>query len=276
MADSNDSAATETEVAEDQTEEVETSNEEDESQTDQDNQEDEQNEETEEEAKDEATDDATDSEEEEAEEDGFSKRFTQLKGDTPEEYLGSLEDAYAKSTTEGQRLAGENKELKSRLESLTQLVAQDAELAEKLSKVIDGDVKVQLDPRMKALADEVEQKWEKEYNQFVESHPEVAADQTLAEKLNSAMAQVRDFVYKTEGRQIGMAEGLERAWKLLDIDDSEEKTRMAAKNVASQTRVASGKAKAKAAPKLTDAQQKLAAKMGLDPKKVEQYATQSS
>ncbi len=204
-----------------------------------------------EEEEDEETDDDSDDSEDEGEDESdededsetFKKRFTQVKGDTESEYLKNLEDTYANSSTEAVRLSKELKESKAIIDRINAAVAKDPQLAEALKT---SDVEAQKDqpPKDPVLAwaeSERDKIWGREYNEFVESHSEIATDPELAEALNNQLAIVRDVVMRNEGRMVGMGEGLKKAWKLLDKDDTDEKVRIAAKDSASRGKSASGK-----------------------------------
>lgn len=203
---------------------------------------------------------------EEESEEPFQKRFTQLKGDNTEEYLGSLEEAYANSTTEANRIMAEARDLKSKVEAIGQIAANDPELAEKLEAVFGGDnaPKPPLDPTTAYMQQEMEKKMKSEYDSFVSAHPDLESDAELAKEVNDNLAVVRDAIWQREGRLVGMEEGLKKAWNMLDRDDSEEKTRMAAKEIAGQGRTTGGGKKAtKSSSPLTEAQIKLGKKLGL-------------
>lgn len=285
MAESNDS--TKVDKAEDEeTKEVETSQEEDESKDSEEKADKE--EETEDEAaeddseesdeeEDESDDDESDESDDETTDTGFKKRFSQLKGDTPEEYVPNLETAHAQSITEGQRLAAENKALAGKLDQLATLVSQDPELAEKLDKVLEGkdNLEAKLDPRIKAVYEQVEQKWTEEFKEFTDmpEHADVLTDDKLRGRLLVAQQKVIQFIEETEGRRPGMLESLNKAWDMLGIDNSEEKLKLAQKDNAQSSKTPSGGKKSKGEGKeLSTATEKLAQTMGIDPKKVAEYA----
>lgn len=250
-------------------EEVETEESEDETDDSEAESEDEDNEETDAEESDE--EDEEDSEEDDAEdesEDKFDKRFTQLKGDTPDEYRKSLEDAYANSSTEGQRLSAKVKELEQKME---QLAKQDPELADKFEE----ETGQPLDPVLQTLKQEVEERQLREYNEFAEKHPEVATDTELQTDLNDALAIVANHHYKKTGKLLGMKDGLDKAWKLIGKSDEEEvdMDRAKAKNAAAQGRPAGSSKKTKSdSDDLAPSVKEVARKMGADPKLVAKYA----
>lgn len=225
------------------------------------------------------TDDEDESEDEDAE---FDKKFPQLKGETLEEYKESLEEAYKQTSTEGQRLAGLLKKAQPAVEALSQIIAKHPELAEEIGSEATetaSENKFPANPTQFLLEQQVEAQQKKEYEEFTEKLSEqgvdLEADPALASELNSALATVRDHVWRSERRIVGMGEGLTRAWKVMgkETSNSKEKVRSAAKKVAAQGRSAGGKKVASKGGQLTDAQRKVAERFGLDPKKVARHVT---
>lgn len=196
-----------------------------------------------------------DSDEEDAED--FKKRFTQIKGDTSDEYLKNLEDTYAKSGTEASKLSKENKDLKAVVDRIQEAIAKDPKLAEALK---GADVEAQKDtkPKDPVLAwaeSERDRVWQKDYDKFLEAHPEIETDPELAEALNKKLAVIKRVTEEEEDRLVGMAEGLKAAWRLLGKDDTQEKVRMAAKDSASKGKtVSSSKSDKSGKVKFTDSQ----------------------
>lgn len=232
----------------------------DESDDEQDDQDDSDDQETAEDGEDddaEASDDDEDSEESET----FDKRFTQFKGDDLPEYTKNLEEGYAQSTAEAQRLVKENADYKLKFDRITAAVANDPELAEKLDV---GNVSP--DPALNYARQEMERQQKTEYDGFIQEHPEIETDPALGEKVLKRVTTISKAVYDDEGRMLGMGEALTMAWSSLGLgNNTEETTRMAAKNVAAQSRTASSK---KPTPKseFTPAQLDYAKKMGLSEK----------
>lgn len=245
--------STEDEVLEDEDqEEVDPSEEEDETDdTETDDTEDADAEETDDESEDDESD------EDEEEEEPFQKRFTQFKGDTPTEYFKNLEDGYAQSSKEAVRLASENKDLSSQLDRVKQLIASNPELAEKIQQG-DGQSTptVAKDPALLFAETQMKETWKRDYDAFIDAHPEVVSDPSLAEALDKKLLIAKRIVEEEEGRLVGMGEGLEMAWKLLgkDTEDKQEKVRMAAKDIASQGKASGGKKSKAAKPKFSEAQ----------------------
>lgn len=189
----------------------------------------------------ETEEDTTDDDEEEPDQPEFQKRFTQLKGDTPDEYIKNLEEAYAESGKEAVKLAREVRELKTPDKEETKVES------------------VETNPAILWAQSQMQQTWQKEWDTFTQDHPEVnekdpSYDAKLADDLNEQLIIVRDVILKKENRQVGMSEGLTKAWRLLDMEDnSKERVAMAAKDVAGQGRASSSKTK-EAKPKFSDAQ----------------------
>jgi hypothetical protein len=203
------------------------------------------------EAEDEITEETTE-EEAEAEEtaqeaQGFEKRFTQFKGDTPEEYLKNLEDAYGHSSAEATRLVQSQREAQAKLDRLMADVAKDPALAEKLQVQAPTQTPSTpapiADPMLAYAKQSVQQQWEKEYHDFVQEHQELQTDQDLNKQVIDTLSVLSNTMQQTQNRLPGMAEGLKMAWQILGrpLNDSEETTRMAVKNAASQSKTAVGR-----------------------------------
>lgn len=179
----------------------------------------------------------------------FEKRFTQFQGETPEEYIKSLEEGYNQTSKEGMRLRTELQEKDGRLNQIMAQVAQDPELARKLNLVQTGQapspaqLPISQDPAYNYFRGEFQRKMQEEYDEFVDEHPELRGDVDLQTRVNTKLAAYRQAVMQTEGRQISMREGLDAAYTMLGMpitQTNEEATRMALKNTASQTRKPAG------------------------------------
>lgn len=234
-------------------EEVE-SDEEDETLQDEDDTED-NDEETDDES-DESDEEDDDESEEDEDSEGFTKRLTQFKGDTPTEYAKSLEDGYLETSKEGVKLSKENKDLKAVVDRINQLIATNPELAKALeAEAPTTENKGPKDPALAWAEAERDKAWQKDFDAFTEKHPEIETDPKLADELNTQLAVVRDVIQRTEGRLPSMGEGLDKAWKLLGKDDTEENIRVAAKNTASKGKTVSGhKSETKGKVKFSDSQ----------------------
>ncbi len=171
----------------------------------------------------------------------LQKKFTQIKGETTEEYLKNLEDAYGHSTAEATRLVATQREAQAKLDQLMGQVAKDPVLAEKLQVQPDNQPQAPsaiTDPMLAYAKQSVQQQWEKEYHDFVSDHQEMQTDQDLNAKVINTLQALSSTMQQTQGRLPGMAEGLRMAWQILGrpLNDSEETTRMAVKNAASQSK----------------------------------------
>lgn len=258
---------------------VDTSTEEDETLNDDDTQNGGQDDDTEDSGEDdddsESDDDSQDDSDDEDEDDKFSKRFSQIQGDSIEEYTPNLEEAYLKSSREGKRLAQQNKDLQGRLDSIAAAVAKNPELAKQIEEATkEGAVPPTVDPAVQYARDEMEKKMETDYNNFVKVHPELDTDPQLQEKV---LAELNDLgaYYRSKGKILSMDEGLKKAWSNLglDKDDDKERIAMKAKETASKSRTASTNKKGGKSEKskLTEEQIAVGKKMGLSEKQMLVY-----
>lgn len=212
-------------------------------------------------------DEDEDSVEDDEDSESFNKRLTQFKGDTPTEYAKNLEDGYLETSKEGVRLAKENKELKAAVERINQLIATNPDLAQAIgNEETTVTPQVPKDPALAWAEAERDKAWQKDYDNFKDLHPEIETDPVLADKLNTQLLVVKEVIEKTEGRLVGMDEGLNKAWKLLGKDESEENIRVAAKDTASKGKAVSGKKSEQGSKvKFTDSQIKVTMQMmGID------------
>lgn len=218
------------------------------------------------------SDEDEDDETEDDEDSKFEKRFTQFKGDTPEEYIPNLEDGYLKSSNEAKRLASANKDLQSRLDAVTAAVAKNPDLAKGLNEALGEETpEVLVDPALMKAREDMEATMASEYNEFVEAHPEFGSDPVLQEEV---LAELQTFAKaaRKNGKILGMKEGLNKAWiSLGKNDDSKEKLATAAKNNAAKPRTSSkGKKPAGDKPQFSPEQIAYAKKMGLTAKQLEE------
>lgn len=212
----------------------------------------------------------TDEDAEPDDEQEFQRRFTQFKGSNVEEYVKNLEDGYDNSSKEAVRLAQENRSLKDTVDRVNGLIATNPELAQAIQSQpttqtpptgITPD-QVATNPALAWAQSQMMTTWQQEQNDFISDHPEVGTDPMLADQLNVELGIVRDVVMQREGRLVGMKEGLERAWKMIGKDDTQDDTlRNAVRDTASQGRVAGGKKQAKEKPRFTEAQIETAMEM---------------
>lgn len=219
-------------------------------------------------------DQSDDAETEDEEKTEFKKRFTQIKGDTPDEYIPNLEEAYRNSSTEAQRLAKETKDLQKRVDQIGALVAKNPELAKALEEgTAEGAPSPIVDPALQYAREQMQQTFEREYKEFTDLHPELDTDDELKEKVIEEMQILAD-VYDRRGQRLSMAEGLKKAWISLglDADDSKEKAAQQAKQQAAKPNT-QGKAKSTTkAPEFTEAQIAMAKKFNLTVEDLAKYS----
>lgn len=202
----------------------------------------------------------------------FKKRFSQFDGETAEEYLKNLEDAYANSSTEGQRNAKEAKEAKERYEKVAAFVANNPDFAKALEEAEDKPLSKTVDPALAFARAEMEKAYERDWGSFVSLHPEVADDKELQNELINEMDLIA-YAAEQQGRSLSMAEQLSKAWISLgrSAKDDKEKVVDKAKEQASKTTPA---AKGKATvtkDSFTPEQIAVAKKMGLSPEDLAKY-----
>lgn len=227
---------------------------------------------------DEDSDEDSDDEDSDEEELAFEKRFKQIKGDTPEEYLPNLEEAYRKSSTEGKRLSTENKELQSRLDLINQAALKDPKLAEAINKAAgDGATPPTVDPALQELREERAAKMEKQYDDFVELHPELGEDEELQQELLENLSIVGEQARK-QGKVASMDKALIKAWRMMgrEVNSSNKPSKgnvaQTAKASASKPKTSpSKKAKPASKSKLAPEQIAYGKKMGLTEKQMLDY-----
>lgn len=207
------------------------------------------------------------------EESKFQKRFSQIQGDTPEDYAKNLEEAYRQSSTEGQRLALEAKQNKEFRDKLAAAVAADPELAKRLEAATGEKAPTpQVDPALAWAKEEMNKTFAKEYNEFTDVHPEMLSDDALRDEVLDELRLLAD-VYDAKGKTLGMAEGLKKAWASLGYaeKDNKDKVMTQAKNQAAAPKVQS-KPKAKIEkPEFSEEQISFAKKMGLTPEQLAEF-----
>lgn len=216
---------------------------------------------------DDSEEDDSDDEEEEPE---FKKAFSQIKGETLEEYAPNLEQAYRKSSSEGKRLASEKKDLQDKLDQITAAVAKNPELAKLITdSTAEGAENPTIDPALMKARQDMEDQMAKEYTEFVADHPELDEDEALQEEFLENMKIVGDAARK-KGRIESMSVATKKAWAMLGKeDDKKEKIAEAAKNTASKSKTTSKKKTVKKQDsKLTPEQVAYAKKFGLTEKQL--------
>lgn len=202
----------------------------------------------------------------------FTKRFTQFKGDSPEEYLKNLEEGYYNSSSEAMRLNNEVKDLKAKVEQVAGLIANNPELAEQLNLPQDQPA-VDKDPAIRYAETKMQEEMKNEYEAFVALHPEIESDPGLQERMTKRLAVLAKTVQEEEGRYLGMGEGLELAWTSLGMaqQDKKEEIRMKAKDVAASTKTAKGGTKKVVKSEFTPAQLEMAEKLGLNEQQLREF-----
>lgn len=225
------------------------------------------------------SDDSEADEEDEEDDSGeseFKKRFTQIKGDTPDEYLENLENTYLESSSEGVRLSQENKDFKEKLDTLVGAITSDKELAAQVEAKI-GKAQAEgiaRDPAIDYARSNVEAQWKQEWNDFSEVNPDVVTNPELSKRVVETLQALSETVAKTEKRTLGMKEGLDMVAGIMKLNQvsKEDKVRMAAKGQA-QGKTVSGSSDKRAKPTsgLTDAQLKFAKRMGYSEDQVRKF-----
>jgi len=200
----------------------------------------------------------------------FKKRFTQMKGETPEEYLKNLEDAYANSSTEGQRLAKRAKDAETKFQQVATLVATDPEFAKRLN---DSGTAPIIDPAIEFARKQMEDSYKKDYTAFAGLHPRIISEPGLYERVVNEL-DVIAAANEARGITLSMAEGLRKAWISLGEDESDKKEDIMDK-VKEQASTPNASAKPKSTdktPEFTPEQIAVAEKMGISAKDLAQYS----
>lgn len=209
---------------------------------------------------------------------GFEKRFTQFTGETPEEYLKQLEDAYQNSSTEGQRLSKEAREAKAQRDKIMAEVAKDPDLAKRLNQMHDAESAKEGDekptsPFNHPLIGELEEEWNKKATQavreFEEAHPDFTSDDDLRKEVQEVVGDLADSYYRRTGRMMPMDKALKSAWMMVGKEDNDVagKTKEAA---ASSSGGTSNKPK-EAKSEFTAEQLRFAERLGLSEEDLRKY-----
>lgn len=225
------------------------------------------------ESKDDDKSDKQDSEDEEAE---FKKAFSQIKGDTAQEYIPHLEEAYRKSSAEGKRLSIENKQLQDRIDQINEAVAKNPELAKQIMEATAEDaIPPTVDPGVLKARQDYNDQAEKDLKTFFDEHPTLAEDEGLVKRFTKNIAIVSK-AERDEGRIIEPMVAYKRALGMMDYDYSKDKVLDVAKNSAAKSNTSSAtKPKAKSsADDLTPEQIAFAKKMGLTEQELRQARKQ--
>lgn len=216
---------------------------------------------------DDSDEDSEDDDDEEAE---FKKAFSQIKGDTALEYLPNLEEAYRKSSAEGKRLSGENKDLQDRIDQINAAVAKNPDLA-KLIMDATGEEAVPptVDPGVLKARQDYNDKVSSDLESFLSDHTTLADDENLIEEFMENVATIGAMERK-KGRIIDPMVAFKKAYGMMDVDDSKDKLADAAKGSASKPKAPAAKKTAKKPEKgsLTPEQIAYGKKMGLTEKQM--------
>jgi len=196
----------------------------------------------------------------------FKKRFSQFGGETPEEYLKQLEDAYANSSTEGQRLSKEAKDAKEKYDKVAAFIANNPDFAKQLE---DNETAPQppVDPALAFARQQMEAQYEKDWGEFTGLHPELVGDQELTNELIDEL-DIITMASQQKGRTLSMADGLKKAWISLgkQANDDKETIVTKTKEQASKSSPSTSKPKASSGKQEFTAEQiAVAKKFGLSP-----------
>lgn len=220
-------------------------------------------------SQDDDSEESEDEESEEEEEPEFKKAFSQIKGDTPQEYAKNLEEAYKQSSKEGKLQAQKAKDSQARIDQIAAVVAKNPELAKLINESAGSEIAPTTDPALVHARQTMEQQMEKDYSKFAESHPEIETDPDLAEKVLAEVTIFGDAARK-KGKILSMDEALNKAWISLGLnkEDSKETVATKAKETASKSRTNNTNKKKTKTPKLSDDQIAAGKKMGLTEKQM--------
>lgn len=218
-------------------------------------------------------DEDEDDDSEDEDEPEFKKAFSQIKGDSPEEYIPNLEKAYRDSSREGKRLSGEMSQMQARLDSINQAVAKDPKLAEAINNATGSQTNPTVDPALLEIRQEREAKMAKSYDDFVDAHPELDEDEELQAELIDNL-KIIGAQARQQNKAPNMEESLKKAWAMMGKGDAKPNVAEVAKGSASKSKTAPAKkTKAKGKPKLSSEQIAYGKKFGLTEKQMLEYAS---
>jgi len=210
---------------------------------------------------------------EKKEEAEFKRRFNQFEGETLEEYVQKLEDAYANSSTEGQRNSKAAKEAKAQLDQVLTVVANNPELAKALEEGKETPAQKE-DPALSYARQQMEADYARDWESFVKLHPEVADNKDLQQELIEELDIIGDAAER-RGRQLSMEEGLRKAWISLGKDVADKKEDVVNKTKQQASKSAPGASKPKdtsGKPEFTKEQLEVAKRMGVSPEQLAKYS----
>lgn len=217
---------------------------------------------------DDSDDDDSDEDEDDKDEDEpeFKKAFGQIKGDTAQEYIPNLEEAYRKSSAEGKRVGGLNKELQGRLDQINAAVAKNPDLAKLIMEATDEKaVPATVDPAVLKVRQDYEEQIAKDLDSFLGDHQTLADDENLMDEFMENVATI-GAAERAKGRVIEPMKAYKKALGMMEYDDSKDKIVQAAKGSASKPKTPSQKkapSKSSKEETLTDAQIAYGKKMGV-------------
>lgn len=217
-------------------------------------------------------DDSQDEDEDSDDEDEskFEKAFSQIKGDTPEEYAKNLEEAYRKSSQEGKLNYQKAKEAQERIDRIAAAVAKNPDLAKAINEASDNEDNPTIDPAVSYARQQMESKMESDYHKFAEKHPEIDSDPALQAKVLDEVKIFGDAARK-KGKILGMDDALNKAWISLGLDkeDSQDDVVNKAKETASKPKTNPGNKKQSGKkPTLSTEQIEAGRRMGLTEKQM--------
>lgn len=245
----------------------------------------------EDEPEDEKSDDGDEDEEEKPKKnESVDRKFKNLASDDDAEYIENIEKAYSNSTAEAIRLNTELGSATRRINALMQAVGSDPDLAERLTKAMNGEdasgsddgtnndaPSPTADPFAVHAQTEWKQKSAKEVQEIIDANPELVSDPKLSSNVKHWMEVISAEEYKTNKRLMSGGEAMEAAMRFLGIEDkrTKEDVASATKNQAAPTRPNSSK-KPKASTKkgVSDAAYKFGELLGVSKESVDKYAQQ--
>lgn len=187
------------------------------------------------------SDEDEDSEDDEEEESEFKKAFSTIKGDTALEYIPNLEAAYRKSSAEGKKLGGQNKELQDRIDQINAAVAKNPDLAKLIMDATDEKaVPANVDPGVLKARQDYEDKIAKDLDSFLGEHQTLADDENLMTEFMENVATI-GTAERAKGRIIDPMKAYKKALGMMDYDDSKDKLVDAAKSSASKPKTPAAK-----------------------------------
>jgi len=145
----------------------------------------------------------------------FEKRFSHLKGDSAEEYVKSLEEAYTNSSREARKLAEANK-------STNEDDSKDKdESKDNKSKDESKDSKQSVDPILAELVNERKAEKTGQMDNFIENHSELMGSPSLQKEFVDTVGQLEQAGLAL-GKRPSVQELLMQSWKFMGRDVSDK------------------------------------------------------